>query len=174
MNAGCRFLMAEARKRGDTKALGELAKIGPPPYAGDEGNAQRNVYGKWLEAYGGLWHSSEKFDRVGWMISSVEYAWPEKLHYTSAAKKSFNLLLPQLAAVDLDNTVPKVEVPVYFAVGRHDHMAPFEVSQGYFAMLAAPKKQWIWFEDSAHFPQWEEMEKFHDLLVNKVLPETQT
>jgi len=46
------------------------------------------------------------------MTSSVEYAWPEKLHYTSAAKKSFNLLLPQLAAVDLNSAVPKVEVPM--------------------------------------------------------------
>jgi pimeloyl-ACP methyl ester carboxylesterase len=174
MNVGYRFLMAEAKARNDMKALDELTRIGPPPYLGDEGEAKREVYGKWLEAYGGLWHSAEKFDRVGWMTSSVEYAWPEKLHYTSAAKKSFNLLLPQLAVVDLNSTAPKVEVPIYFAVGRYDHMAPFEVSQAYFSMLAAPKKEWVWFEGSAHFPQWEEMEKFHDLLVNKVVPETQS
>lgn len=170
MNVGYRFLMIEAKKRNDMKALNELAKIGAPPYDDD---AQRDVYGKWLEAYGGLWHSSEKFDRVGWMTSSVEYAWPEKLHYTSAAKKSFNLLLPQLAAVNLDRTARQVAVPVYFAVGRYDHMAPFEVSQDYFSILVAPKKEWVWFEASAHFPQWEESEKFHDLLVDKVVPETQ-
>jgi pimeloyl-ACP methyl ester carboxylesterase len=174
MNAGYRFLMTEAGKRNDVNAINQLTKIGPPPYGGDEGSAKREIYGKWLEDFGGLWHSSEKFDRVGWMISSVEYSWPEKLHYTSAAKKSFDLLLPQLSAVDLIRTVPKLEVPVYFAVGRYDEMAPFEVSQAYFSMLAAPKKQWIWFEQSAHFPQWEEMEKFHALLANKVVPETQS
>jgi pimeloyl-ACP methyl ester carboxylesterase len=80
--------------------------------------------------------------------------------------------MPQLAAVDIDNTVPKAEVPIYFAVGRYDHMAPFEVSQAYFSALIAPKKEWVWFEDSAHFPQWEQMAKFHDLLANKVGPET--
>ena len=74
----------------------------------------------------------------------------------------------------MNSAVPQVQVPVYFAVGRYDHMAPFEVSQQYFAKLDAPKKEWIWFENSAHFPQWEEMEKFHDLLVNSVLPQTQT
>ena len=174
MNVGYRFLLAEARKRNDTTALADLTKLGPPPYSGDEGAAKREIYGKWLEAFGGLWHSAEKFDRVGWMTSSVEYAWPEKLHYTSAAKKSFNLLLPQLAAVDLDSTVPKVEVPIYFAVGRYDHMAPFEVSQAYFSILQAPKKEWVWFEDSAHFPQWEEMQKFHDLLADRVVPETRS
>jgi pimeloyl-ACP methyl ester carboxylesterase len=174
MNAGYRFLMAEAKRRNDLNALNELTKLGPPPYEGSEGNAKRELYGKWLQAFGGFWHSSEKFDRVGWMISSVEYAWPEKVHYTSAAKKSFDLLLPQLAAVDLDSTTPKVEVPVYFAVGRYDEMAPSEVSRAYFSILVAPKKDWVWFENSAHFPQWEEMEKFHDLLANKVVPETES
>jgi pimeloyl-ACP methyl ester carboxylesterase len=107
------------------------------------------------------------------MISAVEYAWPEKLRYTSAAAKSFDLLLPQLAAIDLNSAVPAVEVPIYFAVGHYDYMAPSEVSQKYFAALGAPHKQWIWFENSAHFPQWEEMEKFHDLLTKKVAPETE-
>ena len=174
MDVGYRFLVDEAKKRNKPEALNELTKIGPPPYIGEGSNAKREVYGKWLEAFGGLWHSSEKFDRVGWMTSSVEYAWPEKLRYTRAAAKSFNLLLPQLTAVDLDTTVPQVGVPVYFAVGRYDHMAPFEVSQTYFSMLLAPKKEWVWFENSAHFPQWEEMQKFHDLLANRVVPDTQS
>lgn len=172
MNVGYRFLISEAKRRNDAKALDELTKLGSPPYLGNEANAKRAVYGKWLETFGGLWHSSEKFDRVGWMTSSVEYAWPEKLHYTSAAKKSFDLLLPQLAAVDLNSSAPALEVPVYFAVGRYDEMAPFEVSKAYFSILAAPKKEWVWFDDSAHFPQWEEMEKFHALLADRVVPET--
>jgi pimeloyl-ACP methyl ester carboxylesterase len=95
------------------------------------------------------------------------------LRYTGAAEKSFNMLLPDLLSIDLNNSVPKVEVPVYFAVGRHDYMAPTEVSKAYFSRLVAPKKEWIWFENSAHFPQWEEAENFHDLLTKKVLPEAQ-
>jgi len=173
MQVGYRFLADEAKRRNNQDAQDELAKIGPPPYLGDGGADKRKVYGKWLEEFGALWHSPEKFDRVGWMISSVEYAWPEKISYTRAAQRSFDLLLPQLAAVDMSSAVSHVQVPVYFAVGRYDHMAPFEVSQHYFDELVAPKKEWIWFENSAHFPQWEEKEKFHDLLVNTVLPETQ-
>jgi pimeloyl-ACP methyl ester carboxylesterase len=111
---------------------------------------------------------------VGWMIFSVEYAWPEKLHYTQAAERSFDLLLAELAALDMNIAVPKVDIPIYFAVGRYDQMAPFELSQDYFAALSAPHKEWIWFEHSAHFPQWEEMEKFHDLLTEKVIPETRS
>ena len=172
MKLGYDFLVDEAHRRKDDDALTELIRIGAPPYLGTDARSRREVFGKWLEAFGGLWHSESKFDRVGWMISSVEYAWPEKIRFTGAAEKSFELLLPQLAAVDMDAAVPKVEVPVYFAVGRYDHMAPFDVSHAYFDHLQAPAKTWVWFENSAHFPQWEEPEKFHDLLTRRVLPET--
>jgi pimeloyl-ACP methyl ester carboxylesterase len=73
----------------------------------------------------------------------------------------------------MEREVPNVAVPVYFAVGQYDQMAPSMLSQRYFAKLAAPRKTWAWFEQSAHFPQWEEMQKFHDLLTQQVLPETQ-
>jgi pimeloyl-ACP methyl ester carboxylesterase len=151
MKVSYRFLTEEAKRRDNSEALNDLTRIGPPPYAGDGSDAKRKTYGKWLEAFGALWHISEKFDRIGWMISSVEYAWPEKLRYTWATARSFDLLMPQLAAVDMNTEVSHVGIPIYFAVGRYDHMAPFEVSQKYFSNLSAPDKQWIWFENSATF-----------------------
>jgi pimeloyl-ACP methyl ester carboxylesterase len=60
--------------------------------------------------------------------------------------------------------------PVFFAEGRHDQLAPVEVAERYFSGLVAPAKEWVLFENSAHFPQWEEKERFHDLLVNTVVP----
>jgi pimeloyl-ACP methyl ester carboxylesterase len=171
MRLGYDFLLKEAKRR-DAHAFAQLTSIGPPPYEGAAGRAKRDTYISWLGHFGAIWHSDAKYDRVGWMMAAVEYSWPEKLRYTSAAEKSFELLLPQLAVVDLSASVPKVEVPVYFAVGRYDHMAPFEVSERYFSALLAPDKHWIWFEGSAHFPQLEESQKFHDLLATEVLAET--
>jgi pimeloyl-ACP methyl ester carboxylesterase len=172
LSAGYRFLMEEAGKRGEADALEELTTIGAPPYSESGDQSKRAIYQKWLERFGALWHSSEKFDRVGWMLSAVEYALPEKLRYTGAAQRSFDLLLPDLLAVDMSTAVPEVAVPVYFAAGRHDRLAPVEVSEAYFTKLIAPSKQWIWFEESAHFPHWEEVEKFHALLTGTVLSET--
>jgi pimeloyl-ACP methyl ester carboxylesterase len=162
-----RFAVGEARRRGEQAAVRELERLGPPPYVaiGD-----RMALVRRLETFGALWHSPRKFDRVGWMLSSVEYSWPEKLGFPFAASRSFELLLPQLAAVDMQTDVPAVAVPVFFAVGRHDRLAPVEVSQAYFSRLAAPAKEWLWFDHSAHFPQWEEPERFHELLIRKVLP----
>ena len=49
-------------------------------------------------------------------------------------------------------------------------MAPVEVAERYFSSLNAPTKEWVLFENSAHFPHWEERERFHKLLVDTVLP----
>lgn len=170
---GYDFLLHEADLRNSATAVRDLQQIGRPPYVGIDSTVKRETHGRWLMEFGALWHSAEKFDRVGWMISSIEYSWPEKLRFTGAAEKAFNMLLPDLLSIDLRTSVPTVEVPVYFAVGRHDYLAPAKVSMGYFTRLVAPQKEWVWFENSAHFPQWEEAEKFHDLLVKKVLPEAQ-
>lgn len=165
------FLREEAERRGSEKARRELDRIGPPPFTGDDAQDKRETIVKWLGEFGGLWHGPASFDRVGWMIASVEYSWPEKLAFPGAASRSFEALFAQLERVDLGAAVPRVEVPVYFAVGRHDHMAPFAVSQRYFDALVAPRKEWRWFEGSAHFPQWEEPTAFRELLA-KVAADT--
>ena len=59
-----RFLVAESRRRGNTKALTELSSLGSPPYAGTEGIAKWGRCARWLGEFGALWHSSEKFDRA--------------------------------------------------------------------------------------------------------------
>jgi len=165
-----RFLLAESERRSTTKALAELTGLGAPPYAGTDGRAKWKRCARWLGEFGAVWHSSEKFDRVGWMLSSIEYSWPEKLRFNRAAERSFDLLYADLLSVNLIETVLEVEVPVLFVEGRYDHMAPVEVAERYFSSLVAPTKEWALFENSAHFPHWEERERFHRLLVNTVLP----
>ena len=48
---------------------------------------------------------------------------------------------------------------------------PFELAEKYFKALKAPKKELFWFENSAHMPNFEEAQKFNDLMINKVLAE---
>jgi len=165
-----RFLLEEAKRRSDTKALAELTGLGVPPYSGGDGLAKWKRCARWLGEFGAVWHSSEKFDRVGWMLSSIEYSWPEKLRFNRAAERSFDLLYPDLLSVNLFESVRQVQVPVFLAGGRHDRLAPVEVAERYFSSLIAPTKEWVLFENSAHFPQWEERQRFHKLLVDTVLP----
>lgn len=59
----------------------------------------------------------------------------------------------------LDN-VTSVKVPVYFFTGRYDYTTPFELIELYYIELNAPGKRIVGFERSAHFPFFEEPEKF--------------
>jgi pimeloyl-ACP methyl ester carboxylesterase len=56
--------------------------------------------------------------------------------------------------------VTSVDVPVYFFTGRFDYTTPFELIELYHDRLEAPAKKMVWFEKSAHFPFFEEPEKF--------------
>jgi pimeloyl-ACP methyl ester carboxylesterase len=62
----------------------------------------------------------------------------------------------------IDHDIPAVQVPVYFFTGRYDMTDPPSLTQAYFNQLRAPRKKFIWFEHSAHFPFWEEPARFAD------------
>ena len=67
-------------------------------------------------------------------------------------------------------TMTKWEIPVYFFAGRADYNTPFELVEQYYQKISAPKKDLIWFEKSAHSPNFEETEKFDEVMIKKILP----
>ena len=54
------------------------------------------------------------------------------------------------------DVVTQVEIPIYFFTGRYDYTDPFVLTEQYFSRINAPEKHIVWFEDSAHFPFYEE------------------
>ena len=54
----------------------------------------------------------------------------------------------------------KLNVPVYFFLGRHDINAPTVLVEDYDRVLDAPDKEIVWFEHSGHSPWINEPEKF--------------
>lgn len=60
----------------------------------------------------------------------------------------------------LDDEVTRFEVPVYIIMGRHDLVTPVSLARRYFERISAPEKAFILFPDSAHFPMYEEPQRF--------------
>ncbi len=56
--------------------------------------------------------------------------------------------------------VPKLKVLVYFCCGCRDYNVPFELVVEYANKLSAPEKKIIWFNHSAHLPNFEEPDLF--------------
>ena len=61
---------------------------------------------------------------------------------------------------DLMDSVTRVDIPIYFFSGRYDYTDPFSLTEEYFATIKAPEKHMVWFEESAHFPFYEEPGSF--------------
>jgi pimeloyl-ACP methyl ester carboxylesterase len=103
------FAVAEAEHRDHAPASTALATIAAPPYLGAAGLASWMHCVKWLGEFGAIWHQPEKFRPVRWMVASPEYAWPEKLRFTKAATRSFELLYDDLARAEQRQPVRALE-----------------------------------------------------------------
>lgn len=108
------------------------------------------------------------------VMESSEYTLKEKINlwrykFTSPSIKK---LQNEEYETDLNEKVPKVEVPVYFCHGIYDHTISYDLTKKYFNKLQAPMKGFYTFNESAHSPMFEEPEKFSHILEDDVLKGT--
>ena len=77
---------------------------------------------------------------------------------------------PEVSRLNLIDLVPKLEMPVFFLLGREDPWVPPETSVAYFDALTAPSKNLVWFENSGHEPFVDEPGKFNATIAHLVRP----
>jgi len=155
-----RFIRREANRTGNREALRELALKG------------RRVYEKWVFKFGGELYKGTGYWPLLWTgLRAPEYTLFDILNISKGVSLYARHFRSTEFRGDLAEEVLSVRVPVYFFTGRHDYTVPFELSERYFEKLRAPRKRMVWFENSAHFPFFEEPLKFAEEM-QKVLDET--
>ena len=127
---------------------------------------------KWLFYYGGELHGAQDFTpllKTG--LRSPEYSLFDALRIQPGV--SFSGVNMKYNAIDgsIMDTITRIDIPVYLFTGRHDYTTPFSLIETYYEQLEAPTKRLVWFEQSAHFPFFEEPERFTEEML-KVLQET--
>lgn len=151
-----------------------LRRNGAPPYTGDDRATRFMAYSNVLNRY---MHSNAHgeggspnllFDS----LLAPEYGLLDKVNWVRGLSEVFTTLYPQLADLEFRTQAPRLEVPVYFLIGRWDVNAMPSLTEEYFDLLEAPHKELIWFEKSGHTPLWEEPKRFVDVMVNTVLAQT--
>ncbi len=160
------FALEQATRRGNQRALRELRRLGPPPHV----NSKRfNVRAKWVTNFGGA-HRQATYTRLllktlRQLVRSRDYTLSDVVGTLRGMRFVQDQLLPDLAHLNLFEMLPRLDVPFFFLQGRHDYVAPPATAEQYYQALHAPKgKQLIWFEESAHMPQYEEPGKFRQTL----------
>ena len=81
---------------------------------------------------------------------------------------SLETMLDEASKINLVKSVPALQMPVFFFLGRRDRWVPPETSVAYFEALAAPSKTLVWFEQSGHEPFVDEPDKFNAAMVELV------
>jgi pimeloyl-ACP methyl ester carboxylesterase len=159
------FALDAARDRGNRRAIRQLRAIGPPPHLSSK---QFSTRARWAANFGGVTrnetYASLARSLLISLVRSRDYS-PGDVVRTVRGPTTQSELLPELAAMDLARTLPRVGVPIVMVQGRLDQVAPSRAFQAYADSLEAPAKHVVWFEHSAHTPQLDEPEKFRDLLV---------
>ena len=160
-----RFALEQASHRNNKEAVEELVSIGPPPYKNY--SKVSTLEQKWITYFGGAERKSDtQKELIKGILLAPEYTWADGVRMALGSLLSKNAILPQIQYSNLYKTVPVLTVPVYLCMGRYDYLTPSEDAYNYYKELDSPDKHFIWFEESAHFPHFEEVEKFHTLLID--------
>lgn len=166
------FVLHEAKEKQNKKALQELESIGSPPYQNPRKDT--TLERKWVTEFGGSERNISTYkDLLKGVLFAPEYTWLDGIRLAIGDSVSRHAILPQTEDVNLFDSVPELKIPVYIMMGKYDYMTPSEVAYRYYEELKAPSKQFIWFEQSAHFPHFEEPDKFAEqmLLIQREISE---
>ncbi|AVK83483.1 alpha/beta hydrolase [Lysinibacillus sp. B2A1] len=148
------YTISEAKKAGNTDDVKYLEGIAEKIHAG-ESAAPRGYVGK----YGGATRLINMSD--GDILLSREYNLLDFIRYNNGVAKTQAQLVKEIFNKPLPKIVTKLELPFYFVMGKYDAMTSSNAAKNYFDVIEGDQKEFISFEESAHYPQFEEKEKFY-------------
>ena len=165
-SASYAYVIAEAQRLNNRKALKELNAIGPPPYGASSLLKERT----WLQRFEG-----QLRPRAFWNMARIFLGGPESsifdlVKILKGFQFTFNAMWDEVSVINLHKDAPSLQMPVFFLLGKNDHWVPPETSKAYFDVLNAPSKKLVWFEKSGHEPFADEAEKFNKTMTELVLP----
>lgn len=164
------YTKLQAFKENNKTAIRQLEAIPDEYWKSDDWFNMLKTQRKWLGKFGGAFH---KLDMNDVLINN--YFGPEHnlidlfLGFIPGAIFSAKSMWLEIMDVDLRKNNTKFDIPVYIFAGKYDFNTPSSLAKEYFDLVEAPKKEFYWFNNSAHSPHFEEPEKFHKLIKENVL-----
>lgn len=153
------FIQQQAQASGNQEALTDMQ------------NDPDGTREKWLFYYGGELYGAQNFTPLLMTgLRSPEYSLFDALKIQPGVSFSGENMQYNAIEGSIMDTITETEIPVYFFTGRHDYTTPFSLIETYYEKLGAPHKRLVWFEQSAHFPFFEEPKRFTEEML-KVLQE---
>jgi len=161
----------QANKQNNQKAIKTLSKLTfPDSLAGiDKWQNFLMVERNYVTQFGGgVTHEMTGMWPVVKMVLDLkEYTFREKMNFMPGSLFSLKYLWADVINKNLFNDIDSMQVPVYIFQGKLDYQTPYSVAKDFYNQLKAPQKEFFTFENSAHSPLMEEVEKFNSLVLEK-------
>ena len=143
------YIRQSARRLGDYDAIKQLEEKGP------------KVRETLLFKFGGELHNAHSFMPLLLAgLVSPEYSLRDARNIPRGVSLYSRNFVYNSIADELMDEIRQVKIPIYFFTGRYDYTDPFTLTEEYFSKIDAPEKHIVWFENSAHFPFYEEPNAF--------------
>lgn len=97
-------------------------------------------------------------------LMAPEYSLFDALNIASGSSFSSQFMIYDMPR-DLLTSEWQFDVPVAVIMGRHDMVTPIQLSREYYDRIDAPMKAWYAFEETSHFPHFEQPFKFATTLA---------
>jgi len=143
-------LKQKAIAQKNKKAISELGKVNIPFESGEQNYYDR----KWLSLLNG--------EDIG---DTTEF----RKYFTE--NEEMIALFKEANFINFTVSLPEINCPVYFFVGRNDHQTNYNISEKYYNELIAPKKDLFWFEKSGHLIPVTEPRLMQEVVIKKILPQ---
>ena len=165
--------LQQARNSHNQEAIKDLESIAPysvPSTDLEKGSIARRWEGRLLGPPAGGLKFTDTARILTDLASAPEYSLADDYGFIRGMSLSRDTFFAQVAKVDLSQLGFDFRVPIFFFVGKYDPYCRSSLIWDYSQSIKAPQKQFIWFDNSGHFPFFDEQQKFRDELVQQVLP----
>jgi L-proline amide hydrolase len=153
---GLNYATEQAKQAGNHQDVAWLERL-REPIARGEALTPRSL----IRKYGGAARLiDDNMDYYTGFLVNPEYNLLDVIRYLKGVANSQDILLKEESEYNITDIVDKLDIPVYFSMGQYDYMTSIHAARSYFNVLKAPDKEFVVFENSAHYPQFEEKELF--------------
>ncbi|MEK3758804.1 alpha/beta hydrolase [Paenibacillus sp. FSL P4-0338] len=151
-----KFAIDQARLAGNNTEAENLELLREPITTGDSITPRDTI-----RKYGGsVRQIDDKADLVKGLFWGTEYNLLDAVRFFRGISVSEPILMTEVTHRDLTELVDTIQIPVYFVMGKYDQLTSVNEARKYLDELKAPQKEFVVFQESAHYPHFEEKEKF--------------
>ncbi|WP_372781742.1 alpha/beta fold hydrolase [Phenylobacterium sp.] len=161
------WALAEARARHDKRGEAQLVALGPPPRPGQPIFTPRDL----MMTYGGSFHRDMGYgDLILAGLRHSEANWRDFLAFQGSGEFSNRLTQGEFSRFVMDDRPQVFSTPIFLLSGRYDRQSEASVAHDFYEQVRAPRKAFVWFEQSAHNPPFEQPAALDAWIVRNVRP----